>query len=184
MKKRIMILPISALMLFVFNTCGNSETPKTESDETTVTADTTTEEVIIEEEVFTQEMNDAANVMLGTWKGKMSGKDLTVVIEKTDGNEIFGYNTLGDTRRDLTGTFVKGDWDQSCSAAFEATLNEPGDDEWDGVFTIKFIGYFEEVETADGDLDCGENMSGFEASGTWKPNNGKASKDFTLTKKL
>ena len=182
MKKRILILPISALLFYVFNACGNNETPTAEIEKNSVTADTTTKENIPEEEVFTQEMNDAAIVMLGTWKGEMSGKDLTIVIEKIDGNEIFGYNTLGNTRRDLTGTFTDGDWDQSCSKAYEATLNEPGDDEWDGVFTIKFVGYEDEKENEDGGLDCDGNLKGSEAMGDWKPNNGKAAKDFQLIK--
>lgn len=181
MKKRILILPISALMLCIFNACGNSETPATEGEETVVAEDTATT-VVVEEEVFTQEMNDPAIVMLGTWKGEMSGKDLTIVIEKIDGNEIFGYNTLGDNRRELTGTFTDGDWDQSCSKAYEATLNEPGDDEWDGVFTIKFVGYEDEKENEDGGLDCDGNLKGSEAMGDWKPNNGKAAKDFQLIK--
>ena len=182
MKKQILILPISALMLYVFNACGNSEIPVTDTQENTLSTDTTTEEIIIEEEVFTQEMNDPAIVMLGTWKGEMSGKDLTIVIEKIDGNEIFGYNTLGDTRRDLTGTFTDGSWDQPCSKAYEATLNEPGDDEWDGVFTIKFVGYEAEEETVDGDLGCVGSLIGSEGMGKWKPNNGKAAKDFQLLK--
>jgi len=175
-------IAISAIALLILNACGNSETaPTTE----TVKDSVTTETVIIEEETeeaFTQEVTDASRVMLGSWTGEMSGKELTIVIEKIDGNEIFGYNTLGSNRRDLAGTFTDAAWDQSCAKAFEATLNEPGDDEWDGVFTIKFIGYKAETETADGDLDCTGNYSGSEGMGEWKPNNGKSSKDFTLTK--
>lgn len=123
---------------------------------------------------------DPTDVMLGTWKGEMSGKELTIVIEKINGNELIGYNQLGTNKRPLKGTFAVGDWAQSCSKAFDATLNEPGDDKWDGVFKVKLVGY---RETDDETNDClGGKYKGTEGQGQWKSNNGKMTKEFYLSK--
>ncbi|MDP2387675.1 MAG: hypothetical protein Q8M29_14985 [Bacteroidota bacterium] len=124
---------------------------------------------------------DASNVMLGTWTGDMVEKKLTIVIEKVDGDKIIGYNTLGKNKRPLKGTFIKGAWDVTCSIAFDATLKEPGDDKWDGVFTVKFVGDNTQGETDDGPV-CKGDYKGVEGVGQWKSNNGKMTKDFTLTK--
>lgn len=123
---------------------------------------------------------DPSDVMLGTWTGEMSGKKLTIVIEKVNRNELEGYNQLGTNKRALKGIFVDGEWPQSCSKAFDATLNEPGDDKWDGVFSVKFVGY---GDTNDETNEClGGKYQGTEAQGVWKSNNGKMKKDFTLTR--
>ena len=126
--------------------------------------------------------NDESSVMIGKWTGDMGGKQITIVIEKISGNELFGYNSVGDNKRDIKGTFIVSSWDQACSKAFEATLNEPGDDKWDGVFTIKFVGYEDQEEGTDG-IECKGNLKGQEAMGDWKANNGKSTKELTLTKK-
>jgi len=126
--------------------------------------------------------DEPSAVMLGTWTGDMGGKELTIVIEKINGNEIFGYNSVGGNKRELKGTFNIGSWDQACSKAFEATLNEPGDDQWDGVFSVKFVGYEDQGEGSNG-IECQGNLKGQEAMGEWKANNGKSTKELTLTKK-
>jgi len=125
--------------------------------------------------------NDASKVLLGTWTGEMSEKKLTIVVEKINGKELIGYNILGTNRRNLSGTFVDGSWGEPCSKAYEATLNEPGDDKWDGIFTIKFVGYEDQKESDNG-IECGGNLKGQEAQGTWKSNNGKMNKEFSLVK--
>lgn len=119
-------------------------------------------------------------VMIGSWTGEMSGKKLTIVIDKINNNELSGYNILGTNKRNLKGTFTEAIWDQSCSKAFNAILNEPGDDQWDGVFTVKFVGYEDQDETENG-IECKGNLSGKEAIGQWKSNNGKMKKEFNLT---
>jgi hypothetical protein len=121
------------------------------------------------------------SVIIGTWNGEMDGKKLTVVIDKLNGNEISGYNILGTNKRLLKGTFIGSEWGQACSKAYDATLNEPGDDKWDGVFTIKFVGYEDQDETNNG-IVCKGNLKGQEAEGSWKSNNGKLKKEFNLTK--
>lgn len=124
--------------------------------------------------------NNPINVMVGTWKGDMAGKSVTIVIEKINNNTITGYNIIGTNKRSLKGTFAKGNWDESCSIAYVAVLAEPGDDKWDGVYKIKFIGY-NAKETANG-IECGGKFIGTEAQGTWSSNNGKLKKELQLSK--
>jgi hypothetical protein len=126
-------------------------------------------------------VDEPAIVILGTWTGEMSGKKLTIVVEKINGNELIGYNILGSNRRNLKGTFTDGSWDQPCSKAYESILNEPGDDKWDGVFTVKFVGY-EDQKDSDNGIECEGNLKGQEAQGEWKSNNGKLKKDFSLVR--
>ena len=120
------------------------------------------------------------NVILGTWKGDMGGKSMTVVIEKINNNTITGYNVIGTNKRGLKGTFSKGIWDQSCSIAYDAVLAEPGNDKWDGVYEIKFI-RSNAKETADG-IECVGNFIGAEPKGTWNSNNEKLKKELQLSK--
>jgi hypothetical protein len=128
----------------------------------------------------TTNTNNPINVMIGTWKGNMGGKSVTVVIEKINNNTITGYNVIGTNKRGLKGTFSKGNWDESCSIAYDVVLAEPGDDKWDGVYKIKFIGY-NAKETANG-IECVGKFIGAEANGTWKSNNGKLKKELQLSK--
>jgi hypothetical protein len=128
----------------------------------------------------TTNTNNPINVMIGTWKGNLGGKSVTVVIEKINNNTITGYNVIGTNKRGLKGTFSKGNWDESCSIAYDVVLAEPGDDKWDGVYKIKFIGY-NAKETADG-IECVGKFIGAEANGTWKSNNGKLKKELQLSK--
>jgi hypothetical protein len=102
----------------------------------------------------------------------MNNKKLTIVIEQINGNTLVGYNILGTNQRSMKGTLTEGGWDQPCAKAYETILNEPGDEQWDGVFTLKFVGYEDQQETENGP-DCGGNLKGVEAYGEWKSNNGK-----------
>lgn len=119
----------------------------------------------------------AIAVLVGTWEGTMSGKKLTVVIEKVIGTEVIGYNILGTNKRPLKGKLKVAAWDQPCSKAYDVVLNEPGDDKWDGIFTIKFVGY---ENTDDNTNECLGNLKGAEATGSWRANNGKSKKEFEL----
>lgn len=128
----------------------------------------------------TTNANNSINVMVGTWKGDMGGKSVTIVIKKINNNTITGYNVIGTNKRGLKGTFSKGNWDESCSIAYDVVLAEPGDDKWDGVYKIKFIGY-NAKETPNG-IECGGKFIGAEAQGTWGCNNGKLKKELHLSK--
>ncbi|MCB9232003.1 MAG: hypothetical protein H6581_10090 [Bacteroidia bacterium] len=167
---------LSLLILFTFlQSCGPKNT--TESPQTE-----TPQPEKVEPIQKKPEPDEAQIVMLGTWKGEMGGKKLTVVIEKVENGHLSGYNQLDQNKRPLDGTYEDGTWDQPCTRAFEATLNEPGDDKYDGVFQIKFVGYEDEGETADGGLECLGNLEGGEALGSWKSNDGKLNYTLTMLK--
>ena len=116
--------------------------------------------------------------LLGKWKGKLRDKNLTIVIENIDGKTVTGYNIAGSNKRALKGMIYPEDRDRGgdcfdCTV-YKLVLSEPGDDKWDGVFTVYFEKY-EEVNIDGG----GFTYSG---SGKWKSNNGKLSGDLELSK--
>lgn len=121
------------------------------------------------------------NIFIGTWKGDMGGKTLSIVIEKVSGNRLEGYNVYGTNKRPITGTFERGSFDQPCAMAFDAVLKEPGDDSWDGVFEVQFIAY-QDWDDSGQNLECSGEFKGTEAGGVWLSNNGKTQKDFFLEK--
>jgi hypothetical protein len=87
------------------------------------------------------------------WTGNFGKDQLLINIESIDdqGN-VTGYDEVKNNKRILTGSFSNNQF----------ILKEPGDDKWDGVFTIT---YSEES-----------------LKGIWKANNGKLSKEFELRK--
>jgi hypothetical protein len=125
---------------------------------------------------------EAISAVKGTWEGEMGGKKITIVIEKIQGDQISGYNIVGNNKRALKGKISDSSYDQACAMAFEAVLNEPGDDKWDGVFSLKFVGYYNQEYIDDGEFECVGDLQGYDASGEWVPNNGKPKKTLTLTK--
>jgi tellurite resistance protein len=91
--------------------------------------------------------------VIGEWKGAFGNDQLLINIESiNEDGSVTGFNIVKNNKRALTG-FKNGD-------VFE--LNEPGDDKWDGVF--KFT------------------ITDNKATGTWAANNGKSTKQFSLTK--
>lgn len=182
------ILLYSALLMF--SACTNQgdneislEKSKDSQEEiqNDTSSDQSNEEEVAQSSNDIKSKYDPKSILIGTWTGEMSGKTLKIVIKKVEGNRLYGYNVLGTNKRNLDGTFTVGIWDQPFSHALDATLNEPGDDKWDGVFTIKFVGYDDMDEDDDGLISLG-NMHGVEAMGNWKSNNGKMNKDFHLSK--
>lgn len=118
--------------------------------------------------------------ILGKWTGKLRNKKLTIVIENIDGNTVTGYNIAGSNRRPLKGRIYPDDQDRGGPYLLHVEkliLSEPGDDKFDGVFTL----YFEEYE----DVDENENVIGksYIVNGSWEANNGKLSGEVSLTKK-
>jgi hypothetical protein len=116
--------------------------------------------------------------LLGKWNGSLRNKTLTIVIEDIDGNTVSGYNIAGTNKRPLTGRIYPDDQDRGGPepplSVYKLVLSEPGDDKWDGVFTLYLEKY--EEENLDGG---GYNYLG---SGLWKSNNGKLSGDIELRK--
>ena len=120
--------------------------------------------------------------LLGKWNGTLRDKKLTVVIESIDGSSVAGYNTAGKNNRPLIGRIYEDDrmgdgecsGDQSC---YKLVLSEPGDDKWDGVFTL----YLANCPNHDdeGNIIRGSYSSG---NGKWKSNSGKLSGEISLSK--
>ena len=129
---------------------------------------------------FAQEFDFA----IGTWEGTMSKKKLTIVIEEVKNGVVKGYNILGTNKRFLKGTIkiASGDIGGECGGEgqpYDAVLNEPGDDKWDGVFKIRFL----RCPISEPGIDSGSPEMETRVNGTWKANNGKLSGKFNLNKK-
>lgn len=96
------------------------------------------------------------------WEGKFGTKNIKIIIEQIywDKEELIvkGYNMLNDKKRSLSGTIISIN-----ESGIKINLNEPGDDEWDGIFKINF--------------DMLNNCKG-----EWISNNGKLNREFTLRK--
>jgi hypothetical protein len=119
--------------------------------------------------------------MLGKWTGELRDKKLTILIDHIDGTTISGYNVAGSNKRPVKGKIYETNDTEgaemgrligqySPNKAFKVILSEPGDDKWDGVFTI----FFEYYNNEDG--------MGYHGSGSWKANNGKLSGNVMLSK--
>lgn len=101
---------------------------------------------------------DLSAVIEGKWMGAFGNSQLTIVIEEVKGFQISGYNLVKGNKRDIHGFYEKnGD-------RVSVTLNEPGDDKWDGVFYVEF------------------NIDEVLLNGEWKSNNGKIHRSFALKK--
>lgn len=98
--------------------------------------------------------------IIGTYKGDFGGSPIYISINYCSGFKIAGYNTHKGLRRNLSGTIKDN------GTTYEISLSEPGDHEFDGVFTIKM------------------DTSLATATGSWKPTNTKSltTKTFVLEK--
>lgn len=107
-----------------------------------------------EQPISTTSENTSDN-FIGNWSGDFGKDKLIINIESIDeAGNVKGYDEVKGNKRTLTGTKTENTF----------TLNEPGDDKWDGVFTFEF------------------NQTTKTLSGVWKSNNGKSTKNFTLNK--
>jgi hypothetical protein len=96
----------------------------------------------------------------GDYKGAFGNDELLISITTIDKNDmVIGYNIVKGNKRAITGKAVS-----LPNGTTIFNLKEPGDDKWDGVF------------------DCNLDASRVALSGTWRANNGKASKNFNLNK--
>jgi hypothetical protein len=95
--------------------------------------------------------------LLGNYAGAFGNNQIVINIESIlSEGQVTGYNELKGKQRPVKGSVSKKNED------FAFVLNEPGDDEWDGVFTF--------------------TISGEVATGFWQSNNGKLKRDFKLNK--
>ncbi len=174
MKKIILVF---AAFVFLFS-CNDSETDNENSASETSTQETTDANPTPEDY---DSSGDASTVILGTWTGELNEEKITIVIQEINGKELAGYKMVGSGKRDLTGTFADGAYDQPCSRAFMASLNEPGDEEGDGSLLINFVGFEDEKETEEGPA-CIGNLKGMKAQGTWISKDGTTITDILFLK--
>jgi len=101
------------------------------------------------------------NDVIGTWSGAFGKKQLEIEIIKIKGDSIYGKNTVGKNTRNIIGTYIVNDF-----KVLEASLFEPGDNKYDGVFNINF------------------QLNDNTAKGNWKIFKGASKRNFTLKKRL
>lgn len=99
----------------------------------------------------------------GEYVGNFGKDELTINIEDLDldGGNVTGYDLVKENKRVLKGSATKTNNPEE----IKLKLSEPGDDKWDGVFDFVL------------------NIENNVINGSWKSNNGKSTKEFTLNKK-
>jgi hypothetical protein len=176
-------IPLAILVTLMLLGCGGQDQQNTELSDSNSEEPTEYVEIdeVVEEDVYPSQKL-VEELILGEWRGQMGGKELVFVIDEVSNNDIVGTNQLGTNQRPVKGTWENQTWDEPCSFAIVCRLEEPGDDKWDGVFTITFIGYNESSENEDG-VDCiPESLVGSEAQGTWVSNNGQLNHELFMGK--
>lgn len=87
--------------------------------------------------------------LTGMYIGDFAGSDIRLILNYVSSKNAIGYDIHKGLQRNIMGKVHRsGD-------SIMLTLNEPGDNEYDGIFTLNFIGYSDEV------------------SGEWASNSGK-----------
>ncbi len=142
------ILLASGLLIYIFSGCS----------EESAQPDTLVEKVpavIPEEDLFDYD------TLQGMYIGDFAGSDIRIILNYVSMKNAIGYNIHKGLLRNLTGKVSRsGD-------SVTIILNEPGDNEFDGVFTLNFVG------------------DDHKPTGTWESNSGKIPKrNFELKKMI
>lgn len=137
----------------------NDNTVVSDTNEIILEKVTTNEPLIVDNTNDYSIYSDLKLILDGNWQGDFGDKTLLLDLVANEDGTISGVNKVGENSRLVSGSF-SGDL-----TFVEMKLSEPGDDEWDGVFEI-------EVSQM--------GAYNYEMSGTWKSNNGKITRDFTL----
>jgi hypothetical protein len=177
----------SALIAGTLFSCGNeSQTPtpaapmpapNSTSTENKPDAEPSSESNTKDNSQPSAKINPYYTFLLGTWKGNLRDKKLTIVIENINGDEVTGYNIAGSNKRPFTGVILPDDRNPEGECAFyKLILKEPGDDKWDGFFTIYFSNC---VEYDDNHENETFSRNG---SGEWKAFSGKLSVDVHVSR--
>jgi len=187
MKKNFRAL-ILVSSLGLFTACGSepAEPASNEKAETTKVEESSSSEQVKKEEAPAPEtpkkMKAEHQYILGKWQGSLRDKKLTIVIESIQGADVIGYNIAGSNKRPLQGKIMADDreGDGECMgemSAYKVVLNEPGDDKWDGTFTL----YFGDCPEYDDQMEKILSHS-YTVYGSWKAFSGKLSGNVFLTK--
>jgi hypothetical protein len=185
------VFPLFLFVSVLLASCGgqNKETiennsPEQDSNADTIQKEDKTENIqeVEKKEEKPQKTKAEYQYILGKWNGTLRDKKLTLVIESIQGNDVFGYNIAGKNKRPLTGKISADDLerDGEClgdMAVYKLLLNEPGDDKWDGTYTLYFIDCPEHDEQTDKILSHNTYIYG-----SWRAFSGKLSGDVHLTK--
>lgn len=118
---QVQLLP-GILALLILTGCGGNEVNDAEPEVVKVEA------VIPEEDTF------AYDTLKGMYIGKFAGSDIRIILNYVSGKNAIGYNIHKGLQRNLKGKVTRsGD-------SIRIVLSEPGDHEYDGIFTLDFIG--------------------------------------------
>ena len=119
-------------------------------------------------------ISDEFNFLNGEWSGFLEKKELKIVIQSVVGNQLKGYNIVGNNKRPVQGTVTKLNVKRKATCEtnycgyYKVVLSEPGDHKWDGVFTLEF-----EATSIDGAEENGTIYWNHYANGLWKSYDGK-----------
>ncbi|OFZ52785.1 MAG: hypothetical protein A3D92_21560 [Bacteroidetes bacterium RIFCSPHIGHO2_02_FULL_44_7] len=114
-------LLLSILLIFFLLSCGDSENE-------VVTNIDKIEASIPEEDPFDYD------TLQGMYIGDFGGSDIRVILNYVSSKNAIGYNIHKGLQRNITGKVTRsGD-------SIQLVLQEPGDNEFDGVFTLLFTG--------------------------------------------
>lgn len=114
-------LLLSVILVFILLSCGDSESE-------TVTNVEKIEAIIPEEDLFDYD------TLQGMYMGDFGGSDIRVILNYVSSKNAIGYNIHKGLQRNITGKVSRsGD-------SIQIILHEPGDNEYDGVFTVLFTG--------------------------------------------
>ena len=185
-------LPLFAVLFFSSISCSNSdpstelelkrlelEKKRLELEEKKLTNEmqqqSSNETVSKETQVVKQSVDsDEFQFLKSEWIGFIEKKELKIVIQSVVGNQLKGYNIVGNNKRPVQGTVTKLNVKRKATCEtnycgyYKVVLSEPGDHKWDGVFTLEFEG-----TSIDGVEDNGTIYWFHSAEGLWKSYDGK-----------
>ncbi|MCR9171969.1 MAG: hypothetical protein NXI10_05730 [bacterium] len=118
MKSYFMILAIGAALI----ACKDKKPPKQEIKIETVAAE------------IPEEDNFPYDTLQGLYMADFGGSPIRIALNYVSGTNAIGYDLHKGLQRNITGSVTRsGD-------SIQLVLSEPGDNKYDGVFTIDFIG--------------------------------------------
>jgi hypothetical protein len=178
-----------AAITFFFLSCGNQQSQPLAPAPAAPAAPAASEEKMEtsanQEKVSApseNKINANYSFILGNWKGTLRNKKFALEIESINGTEIKGFNIVDANRRPVSGTITPDDRGGAgeCGgnqAVYKVILREPGDDKWDGFFTLYFS------DCGDVDTETGEILGhSYSSHGNWEAYSGKLSGDVHLKK--
>jgi hypothetical protein len=75
---------------------------------------------------------ESSHPLIGRYFGTLDRKRLELVIDRVEGTSVSGYNIAGRNNRPIQGSYAH----EEGSSDYRLVLREPGDDRWDGEFTL------------------------------------------------